>query len=725
MVELKCNNFGGGMKHCGKVLNDKMLKKRMNLSLQFKIMAFFLVTSVLLTLILGIVFYNNTIENVRVNKETELMTLAKETSNKIERFLFEREADVQVMANSQILTMPQIDERTKLKYLQNVVSNYKTYDEIVVLNNNGQLLLAADNGGDIEIGRSFDFLSKQPMIRDKILSGKSYISDILTDPTTLQKFLFFSEPLMDVDGQMTGVVIERMNFNVIEEIIENVKLAAISHAELLPTDGKYGIQYGTIKGAEYLTVKVPIVRYESQSQQWMLKFSEPSADAFGIIKDIRFTFALVFCIVLIILFLVSSYLSKRITHPIKMLKYHMESLLSTHKLNMSVAYEGSSDEVKQMTQTFDFLLEELSYMVQKTMEKTAEAESVKSVKTSLDSMIEHTITGIITIDAKGVITSTNPRVDEILNLKKTLTGQTLKQLENQKYGPLFTLVEKSIEEGKQIEDVPCFFSEPEIQLVVSTLIQKDIYQTTLGVTVMIQNVVDKERFEHSVIRAKKLSELGELSAGVAHEIRNPLASIRGYTQMAILEVGEHSGVTHDLKVVLNEVDRLDRLIERFLSFTSPNMPSYEISDMNCIIEEMASFFEQQLRSKRLNLLFNLHNSSRFEFDCDQIRQVLINLILNAIQASHEGGQIMITSSLNDNEGVYILSIEDKGDGIPQELHDRIFTPFFTTRTGGSGLGLAICTRIVENHQGSIELISSKEIGTTIIIKLPTKRGKLS
>jgi nitrogen fixation/metabolism regulation signal transduction histidine kinase len=455
----------------------------------------------------------------------------------------------------------------------------------------------------------------------------------------------------------------------------------------------------------------------------MLKFSEPSADAFGIIKDIRFYFVMVFCILLIILYLVSNYLSKRITHPIKILKLHMESLLSTHKLNMAVAYEGSSDEVKQMTHTFDFLLEELSYMVQKTMEKTAEAESVKSVKTTLDSMIEHTTTGIITIDGKGVITSMNPRIMEVLELNSTFVGQTLKQLENQRFDPLIQLIENSIDTVKQIEDAPCQLFDPEVQLVVSTLIQKDIYQTTLGVTVMIQNVADKERFEHSVIRAKKLSELGELSAGVAHEIRNPLASIRGYTQMAILEVGDGAVATHDLQIVLNEVDRLDRLIERFLSFASPNFPSYKLSDMNPLIEEVASFFDQQLHTKQLKLHFHLHNPSQFEFDSDQIRQVLINLMLNAIQASHEGGQIKIASQLHDNEGVYSLSIEDDGDGIPGELHDRIFTPFFTTRKGGTGLGLAICARIVENHRGSIELVSSKTAGTAITIKLPTKRGQ--
>lgn len=704
-----------------------MLKEIKNLSLQFKIMAIFLTMSILLMFTLGLFFYNNTAQNVKQNKENEIMTLADETANKIERFLFEREADIQVMAQSQLLTMAQIDSETKRQYLENVINNYKTYDEIFVLNQLGETVLSATfNIGDSHVDRH-ELFAQSPGILNKILSGKAYISDVLTERDPSQWFILFSEPLRDEKGNLSGAVVERMNFDAIEEIISNVKLGEAGHAKLMPSDEHYGVSYELLDGKDHLSVRIPIIKYETQSAQWMLFLSEPTEEAFALIHNIRIYFGLVFGVTMIILFIVSNYLSKRITQPIRTLKLHMGELLETHKLNMALAYEGTSDEVKALTHTFDFLLEELSFMVQKTMEKTGEAESVKSVKFSLDAMIEHSVTGIVTVDGKGVITSVNPRVREILKVasdEDVIVGISIMKVGHPRFEDLFVILRESILDEKQLVDYNCSIKNPEVQLVVSTLIQKDIYHTPIGVTVMLQSVEDKERFEHSVIRAKKLSELGELSAGVAHEIRNPLASIKGYTQMAVREVDTRSDAYHDLGIVLNEVDRLDRLVERFLSFASPNTPNYIFGDMNQLISESIKVLNQQIQEKKIQVVLELDQASHFEYDADQMKQVLLNLLINAIQASESGGVIKIGTALNMAEFKYVFSITNGGERIDPELKDRIFTPFFTTRATGSGLGLAICARIIENHHGTIELISYNDVDTTFLINLPVKKGLL-
>ena len=703
-----------------------MLKKMKNFSLQLKIMAIFLTMSILLTLTLGLMFYNNTAQNVKQNKENEIKTLAAETANKIERFLFEREADIQVVAQSQILTMPQIDRETKRQYLANVINNYQTYDEMFVLDQLGQIVLSATfSGGSLPL-ESNELFKQNPDILGKILSGKPFISDVLSEEDQSQWFILFSEPLVDDRGQAVGAVVERMNFDAIDEIIANVKLGEVGYARLMPSDQNYGVSYELLEGVNHLTVRVPIIKYETQFKQWMLFLSEPTEEAFALIYDIRIYFGLVFVITLIILFLVSNYLSGRITRPIRTLKSHMGELLETHKLNMALAYEGSSDEVKQLTHTFDFLLEELSFMVQKTMEKTGEAESVKSVKASLDAMIDHAVTGIVTIDGKGIITSVNPRIKEILKADHddVLVGLSIGKEGHQRFDALFQILYESILVEKQLVDVSCLIKNPEVELVVSTLIQKDIYQTPLGVTVLLQSAEERERFEHSVIRAKKLSELGELSAGVAHEIRNPLASIKGYTQMAIREVDKQSDAYHDLGIVLNEVDRLDRLVERFLSFASPNAPHYKSGDMNQLVSEVIKVLNQQILAKKIEVVLEFDSASSFEYDVDQMKQVLLNLLINAIQASEVGGTIKVQTLLYEDEGRFSLLITNDGDIIDDDLIERIFTPFFTTRKGGSGLGLAICARIIENHHGTIELISSKDTGTTFAISLPTKKGLL-
>ena len=214
-------------------------------------MAIFFVSSLLLTLTLGSVFYNQITETVTQNKERELTTLAKETANKIERFLFEREADIQVISQSQILVLDQVAAEDKQAYLQYVVDYYQTYDEIVVFSPIGETLYSAfsdsyqkqivekagvnpnsQNTQTSEIvldvdGTIENILSSNDAFKQAVFSETPYVSDIDDD-----NYILFARPLYDHQQQYVGVVVEKMNFKAIDEILRNVNLGSLGESAL-------------------------------------------------------------------------------------------------------------------------------------------------------------------------------------------------------------------------------------------------------------------------------------------------------------------------------------------------------------------------------------------------------------------------------------------------------------------------------------------------------------
>ena len=241
-------------------------------------------------------------------------------------------------------------------------------------------------------------------------------------------------------------------------------------------------------------------------------------------------------------------------------------------------------------------------------------------------------------------------------------------------------------------------------------------------TVVMNLLSDKRRREESVLRARRLSELGHMAAGMAHEIRNPLASIKGYAQCARLEFGESEQTYRDLSIILNEVERLDLIIERFMNFARPDTPYKKQVRMSDLITDTIKLMKGDFHQAgvRTSYVKGEGYDSGIDADADQIKQVLINVLLNAVQASPAGCEIKVEAGREDNGETYLIKITDHGPGIPADVMEHIFDPFFTTKDKGSGLGLPISVRIIENHGGTLEISNEQGGGTTAAIRLPLK-----
>ena len=232
-----------------------------------------------------------------------------------------------------------------------------------------------------------------------------------------------------------------------------------------------------------------------------------------------------------------------------------------------------------------------------------------------------------------------------------------------------------------------------------------------------QAYVELEKTHDMLIQHEKLAAIGEMSARVAHEIKNPLATIGGFAESIPRKYDDRERTIRNANIIVEEVRRLENILSNILDFTRAGMPQKNLYDVNELIKETVRIME--VHAQLNNVLFVLEFAEEkieTELDKAQIKQVLINVIHNAINAMPEGGVVEIKTERCDDT-VQVI-IRDTGTGIPEEFIDIVFDPFFTTHVNGTGLGLPISQKIIQNHNGKFEIKSKENEGTTVSIQLP-------
>jgi two-component system sensor histidine kinase AtoS len=238
--------------------------------------------------------------------------------------------------------------------------------------------------------------------------------------------------------------------------------------------------------------------------------------------------------------------------------------------------------------------------------------------------------------------------------------------------------------------------------------------------------VKYRRMEDQILRKNKLIELGTIAAGVAHEIRNPLASIRTFAQLLPTQSDDPEFKNEFSKLVLKDVDRITKVVESMLAFARPAQITIAEHPASELVEEALLLVQPRLKSKRLELTKQFHERPVVRVDKQQILQVLVNLLNNATDALPEQGQIRIATGIaaiedessNGTRRMAVIEVADNGPGIPTGVRNRLFDPFFTTKKEGTGLGLSISQKIVRDHGGLITVSSIEGQGTAFQVNLP-------
>jgi two-component system sensor histidine kinase PilS (NtrC family) len=354
------------------------------------------------------------------------------------------------------------------------------------------------------------------------------------------------------------------------------------------------------------------------------------------------------------------------------------------------------------------------------------------------------MSGLLTTDQEGRITSFNPEAERIT--RRSASEVIGRDVEEILPGVGRVAVSASDEvDGQNARVRLTYLNEQgeELYLGLAVYILKEADGSAGGFVVIFQDVTAVVAMEQELRRSERLAAVGELSASIAHEVRNPLASISGSIQILQDKVGTDVSAGESRKlmdIVIRETDRLNRLITDFLRYARPGPLHLEAVDVRVAVEDVVKMYES-VQPENVEVDLDVDAGLWVTADASQLRQVLCKLVLNGSEAMEEGGVLRVSAGVlrvgapqdaangdrnetsgEEKAGWAEIAISDRGSGVPPEVMERVFDPFFTTKDRGSGLGLAAVHRIVGDHSGNVRLESTVGQGTTVRLRFPRAGG---
>ena len=367
-----------------------------------------------------------------------------------------------------------------------------------------------------------------------------------------------------------------------------------------------------------------------------------------------------------------------------------------------------------------FVVDTFHDLVSQLKEKEKELETLRNkaedrataIEGYNENILQSVPSGVISFDDEMRITKVNLAAEKILEIREeTSTGKLHTDVLNKPITD-FLNERKLIERGEVSYITP---SGKRIWLGLTLSPLKNKEGSTIGQILVFTDLTHLKAIESQIELRNRLSSLGEISAGIAHELRNPMAVIAGYTK--ILSKKADSSLKPTVDAISKEIVVMDRIISDFLSFAKPIELNPIQIDLKSIIENCAASVAGVRNDITLNL--DIKGIPHLKGDEVLLRQAFINLLQNSVEAMPQGGELTIkTSPLTGSAGDFLdIAITDTGHGISENIRGKIFLPFFTTKEKGTGLGLAIVHKIVISHGGNISFVSTEK-GTTFRIRLP-------
>jgi len=341
------------------------------------------------------------------------------------------------------------------------------------------------------------------------------------------------------------------------------------------------------------------------------------------------------------------------------------------------------------------------------------SSSLANIKLYTDNVIESIPVGLITLDADNRIVSCNRQTENLFemsfaSLLSREIGQVLPDCPSSLKDSCSSLLEKETEcttaSGRLIP----------LRLSCSPLFDDEDQE--IGKVLILRDMSSIKEMELQLERSRRMAALGKMAAGIAHEIRNPLGTLRGFAQYFGSRAENDEGSDKYAELMISEIDRLNQTISGLLQFSRPREPQLQRVEIAELFSKTVSLMAADLTSKDIALHWPKTIGTTVKADPDLLLQVLMNLLKNSISAIEAGGEV--TFACREEEQMVLLSIADNGCGMSEEVRQKMFDPFYTTLKTGTGLGLAVSHQIVEQHGGSFEVETAPGTGTIITIRLP-------
>ena len=377
------------------------------------------------------------------------------------------------------------------------------------------------------------------------------------------------------------------------------------------------------------------------------------------------------------------------------------------------------DSFTQAFQSFDVASDKL-IGAHAELEKRLETVNQELERTNnhLVCILESMTAGVVAVDLQGSITLFNQAAEKLTGIKATdVIGRLYEEIFTNLPFLMTTLRTLEPHTGREGFIQGRNVSEP-TPVEISTNLILDTDGNVLGALEIIHDISERKQLEEQLGRSKALAELGQMAAEVAHDLRNPLGAIQLYAGMLQQELADDRKQLADS--IVRGINALESITYNLLSLARPLKPNFQFIDLAELIDNVVAFTIYAMGEKNITPIQDYERDGKLICygDFEQLKQVMLNLILNAIQAMPTGGELKLRGKVESAKDLIILNVEDNGIGIPFDIQGKIFTPFVTTKPSGTGLGLHTVNRIVQAHYGRIRVQSTEGEGTAFLIELP-------
>ncbi|MDQ0340570.1 PAS domain S-box-containing protein [Caldalkalibacillus uzonensis] len=694
-------------------------------SIRLKYVVLFAITFIIPTLIiyqLIVGYAKQTIEQDIIN--TNVVTtdgMVKRLNNELTDVVLQLRLIVGNVEDHQ-LDVERIFHRSKL-----AISQSSIIHSIYLLNEDQLILFEAPFAPDIE-PVYYDY----PYFSQVYWSRNYAVSDFVTNPRG-EGVVTVAIPVLSDRQQFKGVLIAELSNDYLSEVLKSFSVTNGHFSFLIDSQGRViastnereiGVDlsaeavfghldhdlYGVLK--DHYRDEKSIIAYQTLRDGWSLVFGVPEYIAYEPIQKLSSVLTISFASILALSLLFIWTGMRNIVYPIVRLtnyaKRYREQIYYEPEENI---YKYPDDELGELWKTI-ISVGNSNYQKQKMLEEK---------ERYLQDVLEGIPYGIITINKEAKISYVNKQFENMVGYcRKDMIGKPLSQLPI-KQDDDFLLLDALSSESSQGESESYIINSEGQKLIVKICTARfyNEQQEVIGSIAVLQDISQMKLLESRLKQNDKLALIGQITTGIAHEIKNPLAILSGSTEL-LLESAEEAACTEEVKElsldIYQVVQRMKDTVNNFLSFAKINKRNKELIDIKDVMEEVLHLVRLKLRECRV--IVDRHYAHPFKLigQRDQLIQAFLNLVLNAIEAMPDGGTLTVsigTEGVGDHSKEKVVTITDTGAGIPEKDLEWLFDPFFSTKESGNGLGLTIARDIISEHNGELTIDSLVGEGTKV------------
>jgi len=437
------------------------------------------------------------------------------------------------------------------------------------------------------------------------------------------------------------------------------------------------------------------------------------------IKRTRLGLAGIGVIALSVGFVGSVIYARRITQPLKDL-VRGTVLVSRGDLDQRIDV-NTGDEVEELAKNFAHMVGEVKLHRSELEEQIQEICALRRYQ---ENILQSMTNGLIAIDLEGKVTTVNQAALVLLDRDENSLRDARLECLPQPWNALGSVLVETLKTGRgtRNREIRIQRGDKRLWVMVTTTLLVDAEDRKLGALGVFQDVTDLRELQERMMQAERLASLGRLSAGLAHEIKNPLSAIKTFVQLIPQKFDRPAFRDKLNTTVPRELERINRLIDNLLQLTRKPKLNLSAVRIHEVLAQTVELYQSEMDRRHVVLEMTfVREIPRIQGDAELLHRVFSNIILNAIQSMPEGGKLKVSTSVSAAEGkdrCLQVSFQDTGVGMNQETVERIFDPFFTTKEKGTGLGMANSKRIIQEHGGTIEVQSTPEKGTFVIVTFP-------